>query len=73
MADQIKITIKDLPVPPPSKLMELLYENSELARQVLTVHNTPNPKEKEDFIKSITPSFEIKIDNPYECNITNPE
>ena len=39
MADEIKISIKDLPikdfpVPPPSKLMEHLYQNSELARQV---------------------------------------
>ncbi len=71
MADQIKITITDLPVPPPSKLMELLYENSELARQVLTVHNIPDPKEKEDFIKCITPSFKIDLDN-HEIT-TNPE
>ena len=64
MADEIKISIKDFPVPPPSKLMEHLYQNSELARQVLTIHRLPTQQEKEEYVKNITGSFEIDLKTP---------
>lgn len=76
MADEIKISIndlpiKDFPIPSPQKLMEHLYQNSELALQVLTIHRLPTQQEKEEYVKNLTGSFEINLDN-YEIT-TNPE
>lgn len=61
MSDQIKISINDFPIPSPQHLMEHLYQNSELAQQVLTIHRLPTQQEKEEYVKNLTGSFQIDL------------
>lgn len=65
MEEQIKVSIKDFPLPSTNQLIEHLYKNSELARQVLIIHRLPTQQEKEEYIKNVTGSFEIDL-NTYE-------